>query len=201
MGRKGRSALLSPFFWKKANTIINRLYSPVPRLPTVEKAKVFIPLDYYGPVSDKLRSALTKLVTEYHPYINLHLAFRNRNTIGSFFQIKNPIPLMQRSRVVYKYTCGICSDTYIGKTMRRLATRVSEHRGISDRTDKPLACPPFSAIREHMQQHNVAVDPRCFKILATSTNDTNLKILETIATHQMKPEISTKESSMIVQIL
>ena len=191
----------STFFWNKANTMIGRLYAPSPPIPTVEKAKVFIPLDYYGRISDKFRVTVTKLVGDIYPQIKLHLAFRNRNTIGSMFQLKDRIPTMQRSRVVYKYTCGICRDTYIGKTMRRLATRVSEHRGRSERTGRASDCPPFSAIRQHMESHGSLVDPECFQIVTSSNGDINLKILETLAIHQQKPKICSQESSLILQIL
>ena len=117
------------------------------------------------------------------------------------FQLKDRIPTMQRSRVVYKYTCGICRDTYIGKTMRRLATRVSEHRGRSERTGRASDCPPFSAIRQHMESHGSLVDPECFQIVTSSNGDINLKILETLAIHQQKPKICSQESSLILQIL
>ena len=196
-----RNGYSSSFFWNKANSILTKFCCPSIRIPTVSRAKLYIPLNFYGPVSEKFKSNVTKLVRNYYPQIKLQLAFRNRNSLGSFFHIKDEIPFMQRFRVVYMYTCGVCRDTYIGKTMRRLDDRIPEHVGVSARTGAAISTPLFSSIRNHMEDHGAPVNPEHFQIIATGASDADLKILETLANHFYDPKILSRETSLIVQIL
>ena len=51
----------------------------------------------------------------------------DEHKIGSFFNFKDIIPFRARSYIVYKFSCGDCDITYIGKTARHLLVRLSEH--------------------------------------------------------------------------
>ena len=43
-------------------------------------------------------------------------------------QIYNPILDDLKSFLVYKFTCGSCSSSYIGETCRHFKTRIEEHQ-------------------------------------------------------------------------
>ena len=71
----------------------------------------------------------------------------NSHKISNIFMYKDTIPTMLRSSVVYNYSCPQnCGSAYVGSTVRTLQTRIMEHKGISCRTERPLAQPPQSAI-------------------------------------------------------
>ena len=45
-----------------------------------------------------------------------------------FVHPKDPIPMDQRSGVVYEVPCGNCEQVYVGQTDRSFACRLKEHR-------------------------------------------------------------------------
>ena len=85
--------------------------------------------------------------------------------------------------------------------MRTLETRAHEHGGLSERTGRPFSNPSFSAIRDHMQDHGKPVEFNSFKIMASASNDIDLKIQEALFTHKYRPAISRKESTLILHTL
>lgn len=46
-----------------------------------------------------------------HPY-------RTTSSMSKYFPLKNSIPKLLRSNIVYKIECNDCEATYIGKTIR-----------------------------------------------------------------------------------
>ena len=154
-------------FWKKCNKVIDGLYLHRKEIPTVPKAVIYHSIQYFGPITDMYKVKFKSLVNSYYGQVKLQIAHKNHLTVGSFFRVKDSIPCSQRSKVVYKYTCDVCKASYIGKTMRTLATRIAEHSGMSIRTGNLLSSPPYSAIREHLETHGgVRVNPSNFKVFS-----------------------------------
>ena len=59
---------------------------------------------------------------------NIRVAFRSGRTIQSLLtRVKDLLPVGQQSIVVYQIPCS-CGKVYIGKTIRRLETRLKEHK-------------------------------------------------------------------------
>ena len=199
----GRNGYPSNFFWSRANRIINKLYVKRPGIPFVPCAKVYIPLDYFGTVSDKYSKLFKELVKRFYPQVDIQFAFRNRNTIGSYFRVKDCIPLRLRTGVVYKFTCGVCNDSYIGKTIQHLDSRISQHMGVSEYTYKVTQSSMNlqSSIRDHMKVHNMGVDPNSFSIMTQANSDLDLKVYETLFSHMLKPEICKNETSLTLQLV
>ena len=83
------------------------------------------------------------------PQLNVMLIFKNDQTIGIFFKVKEKIPQLLNSMIVYKYNCASCSASYIGSTTRRFYVRISEHKGISSRTGQVTQTQSNSAIKDH----------------------------------------------------
>ena len=56
------------------------------------------------------------------------IIFTTRKLKTSLPSLKTSFARELRSKVVYKLTCKGCNSTYVGQTVRPLATRVDEHR-------------------------------------------------------------------------
>ena len=65
--------------------------------------------------------------------------------ISYFLPKKDKIPNPSRTNIVYEFTCPGCNSSYVGKTERNLATRLSEH---SD--------PQKSSISKHLSEYEHA---------------------------------------------
>ena len=84
-------------------------------------------------------------------------------------RLKDPVPILNSSNVVYRVKCEDCSAFYVGMTTRRLRQRLKEH-----------ACQPSSALYRHMSEtdHRVLFDKP--DILATDSCKTKLLIKESL---------------------
>ena len=105
------------------------------------------------------------------------------------FNHKDKIITPMCSSVIYLYTCLGCNSQYVGSTIRQLQCRISEHKGLSVRTKLPLSSPNYSSIREHSQNTNHNITDNQFKIL-TATNKIDIRILESLYIHKMKPKLN-----------
>ena len=60
------------------------------------------------------------------------------------FALKTPnFPQIFTSGVIYKFQCGLCSESYYGECVRHLVVRSGEHTGISPLTNLGRIVPPF----------------------------------------------------------
>ena len=158
------------------------------------KQVIYFKLPFLDSHSFKLEKQLLSVINKYFPQINLKFIHVNNNTIGSFFQYKDRIPALLSSAVVYKYTCGQCSASYIGETLKQLHVRISQHKGISYRTNRPLSSPSHSSIREHAYDSDHPIKTEYFQLLSQS-NQFDIKILESIYIHKHNPGLNDMSSS------
>ena len=83
-----------------------------------------------------------------------------------YFDFKDVIPEPLPSCQIYNLMCGSCNVSYIGKNIRYLKTRDSEHQGISPRTGKHLkGTLSTSVVIDDMLDINHVVDWDDFKLL------------------------------------
>ena len=132
----------------------------------------------------------------YFPQVKINVVFISNYKISNFFRFKDKMPDSIRSSLVYMYTCSRCTATYVGKTVRHFSTRISEHRGVSHRTNQPIMS-SHSSIRSHINNnnhHNYSITPEQFKILVTSTSDFELLLKESILIKQLKPSLNDMEA-------
>ena len=116
--------------------------------------------------------------------------------VKNYFSLKchTPMPLM--ANVVYQFTC-LCdaNSTYIGKTIRHLATRVKEH-----------ATSP-SAIKDHLSSCITCKDNyscNSFKVIDSANSDFEVSIKEALHIKHKNPslnkQLSTNGMSFILKI-
>ena len=80
--------------------------------------------------------------------------------------------------------------------------RVAEHLGKSFRTGSRIASPSHSKVREHIENscpQLVSLDN--FKILSSSSNYNDLKILESLYIHNLKPDLNSNDSSCPLDVV
>ncbi len=180
------------------NSCIERFLNNVfrPKIPTLGCAPktVTIVLPFVGKLSLDVRSRIQKMMTSVYPQIKCRVVFKTVTRVSNYFQYKDRIPLSMSSGVVYLFTCGTCNGTYVGKTCRHFHTRVSEHRGISDRTGEIRKIPENAktAIHSHRKicPHDVTFDD--FSVLARSDSDYLLKLKESLFINRDHPIINAQ---------
>ena len=103
--------------------------------------KVYFNVHYAGDTADhlikkcwrKLARCTTKEVRFVTSYSTTQISF--------FTNMKDKIPTLSKSNVIYEFTCPGCSATYIGLTVRTLFQRTKEHASREE-----------SAIRNHLDE-------------------------------------------------
>ena len=146
-----------------------------------------------------LKKAITQIVDEFFPHVNLRLIFSNNSSIAKMFPFKDRIPLSVQSNVVYHYNCGICNSTYIGETVRHYTTRIAEHKGISPLTGAPMAR-VNSNIHKHFLETGHSIKDKYFSILF-SRDSSDVQLSESIAIHELNPNLNDKQTSIPLKLL
>jgi len=96
------------------------------------------------------------------------------HTIGNLFpKPKDPIPKDQTRGAIYSIPCPDCDKSYIGEMKRKFSTRLREHQKavVNKHSHK-------SALAEHCLHSGHIISWESSKILCTSTNWHNRRILE-----------------------
>ena len=88
----------------------------------------YFKLPYVGPYSQIAQDKIRCLIKKCCKPIEAKLVF-NSFKIRDALSTKDKIPMLQKSNVIYKFTC-VCKTTYIGETSRRLNIRIAEHLGM-----------------------------------------------------------------------
>ena len=172
-------------------------------LHSVPKKPLYLSLPYFGHKSILLNIELTKLISEYFYTLDAKIILVNNFRIGSLFKAKDALPKSLQACVIYKYSCPLdCGSMYIGSTARTLQTRVMEHRGISNRTGRPLAHPNQSAPRHHsMSRCSGDVRSSDFTVIDNHKNSTDLRILESLYIFKLKPNLNETASAFPLRIV
>ena len=171
---------------------------------TVPRKQMYFSLPYFGHQSVLFSMSLTNLIKEHFPHIEPRMSLNNNFSIGSFFKIKEALPQTLRSSLVYKFSCPqLCGSVYIGSTIRTLKTRIFEHKGVSVRTDRPLAKPSQSSVRSHCEQCSggSVVSSNSFEILSYCHDINELRILESLFIFKLKPCLNETNSAFPLKIV
>ena len=187
-------------FDRYVSKFLNNVFNPQPKVLTVPRKNIFMKLPYFGIKSNELKKELCQLLSKFYPQIKLNLILYNNCTIQSFFPFKDKISPLIASNVIYKYSCGQCDSTYIGETKMQLKVRISQHKGISYRTDVPYSNPSFSSIRDHSLNSDHPILLQNFKII-DRCKKFDIRILESVNIHKFRPNLNEQTSSFPLSIL
>ena len=89
-------------------------------------------------MSQIVKTRLTKTMNKHMKFCKLRVIFQTNNRLKNYFCFKDSVPETLRLSLIYKFSCGSCTVSYIGKTYRHFKVRVSEHRG-------PRSCKPVKS--------------------------------------------------------
>ena len=110
-----------------------------------------------------------------------------------------PKPDCSVKGVVYKITCGICSEFYVGETSRPIHDRFLEHRQAATKPHKPkhksngIAC-------HYLEKHNGTLPSLKLEVLTSGIMKTvQRKIIEASYIKRLKPELNNKDECELVQ--
>ena len=105
---------------------------------------------------------------------NIKVAQKPYQTIGNLSpKPKDPVPKDQTRGAMYSIPCKDCDKSYIGETKRKFSTRLKEHQKAVERKHSQK-----SALAEHCLRSGHMVSWEASKILRTSANWRNRRILE-----------------------
>jgi len=190
------------FIEKNIRTTLNRLLVPVEPTLTVSKDVIYMKLPYLGTISHCLERKLSNLIKTHYSTVTLKVVYTTSLSLSNLFKFKDKVPKPLRSSIVYKFTCGSCDATYIGKTSRNLFMRIEEHKGFSFRnTNYKLTRPNKSSIRSHCEAKNHSFSSENFEILDSSPFDFDLIILESLWIWKEKPNLNEYSSSIDIELL
>ncbi|CAF1345844.1 unnamed protein product [Adineta ricciae] len=91
------------------------------------KKQVFLDIPFVGKPTDIFKKQLTKLTKSTDTNVDLLPIQRPPSSLSQYFPLKDPIPKLIKSRVVYELNCSDCDATYVGKTIRHVTKRFHEH--------------------------------------------------------------------------
>ena len=94
---------------------------------SIKKHQLFIDIPFFGKPSEILGKRMINLAKSINPQIHIQPIQRPPSSISKYFPIKDPIPKLLKSNVVYKLNCLDCESSYIGKTIRQTCRRIQEH--------------------------------------------------------------------------
>ena len=136
------------------------------RVDAPDAAKGFCILPYIKGTSEPI-----KRILRYH---NINVAQKPHQTIGNLLpKPKDPVPKDQTRGPIYSIPCKDCDKSYIGETKRKFSTRLKEHQKAVEHKHSQK-----SALAEHCLRSGHTVSWETAKILRTSANWRNRRILE-----------------------
>ena len=146
---------------------IYSLKKNVTDITTEPKTKLMISLEYLGNESHIVKKRLQQIIKNTLPNCNLIVVFTSNTRLRNGFSFKDRIPECLRSHLIYKFQCGNCNISYVGKTYRHFQVRYSEHLGISKLTNKQLHYREnlATAVRKHIIDDKHDNSPESFKIM------------------------------------
>ena len=169
---------------------LNKMFTIKPVNVTVPKKELFIILPFLGSFSSITKKQLGKSLSQNLKLCKLRVIFKTTNRLKNYFRFKDVVPKPLKSCQIYKYTCGGCNASYIGKTFRHLKVRVSEHQGVSPRTGKVLKGTSSTSVRDHMLICDHKVEWDDFTVLGNEFNHNLLELKESLFINRDKPSLN-----------
>ena len=145
-----KNAYPQKFIDKCIQKFLNNMFMQRLQIPTVPKKELIITLPYLGKTSQIVKTRLTKTMNKHMKFCKLRVIFQINNRLRNYFRFKYSVHETLRSNLIYRFSCGSCTASYIGKTYRHFKVRVSDYQGVSPRTGKPVKGTLSASVRDHI---------------------------------------------------
>ena len=186
---------------------LNKVFIKKRDVFTVPKKEIFMSLPFLGPDSFHIKKRILTLFKTYYPQFKLRLIFKCSYRLRNCFVFKDKVPINIRSHILYRFSCGGCNSTYIGKSKRHFLVRVNEHLGISLRTGKNFKFNPNnknnSAILSHIQHELICKENssiKNFSIVGNAISDAHLCIKESLLIQKESPQLNQSVQSVPLKL-
>lgn len=122
----------------------------------------------------RLKRRLVRMYSSVAPWLSLRIVFKPVSKLSSLCHVKDRLPSVKKSNVVYKVPCDNCDEFYVGKTVRRLEQRLEEH-----------AADACSALFKHAQSTGHTIGFNETSILCSDAHQVKLLIKETLKIREL----------------
>ena len=162
-----------------------------------DKKELVMVIPYLGKQSILIKKRLMKLFSSTYKDSKLKIVYKSTCKLRNIFSCKDITPVHLQSLVLYKFLCGSCNATYIGKTKRHCKIRMCEHLGTSYKTGKELKWNEANStvVRNHLKNERHNGDFNNFKIVGFARNDFELLIKESLLINKLKPCLNKQVDS------
>ena len=123
-------------------------------------------------------------------FCKLRVSFRTNNRFKNYFRFKDFTLETLRLSLIYIFTCGSCTFSYIGKTYRHFKVRVSEHQAVSPIAGKPVQSTLSTSVRDQMIVCDHKVVYEDFKFLGNESYRYLLELKESLFIKRDKPSLN-----------
>ena len=141
-------------------------------------------------MSQVVKTTLTKTMNKHIKFCKLRVIFQTRNRLKNYFLFKDSVPETLRSNLIYKFSCGSCTVSYISTTYRYFKLRVSEHHGVSPRTGKPVKGTLATSVKNHILVCDHKVVHQDFKFLDNESDRFLLELTESLFIKRDNPSLN-----------
>ena len=143
----------------------------------------FFRLPYRGKFSSVTQKKIGQICAEYCTDLKVKIVF-DTCKLSSFLSPKDKLPLLYKSNLVYKFSCGGCEATYIGETSKSYQIRAYEHLNTDESSAiyKHLHSSPH-CLRSSSEEQN-------FEVLAMANFYQDRKVKEAICIKQQSPDLN-----------
>ena len=166
------------FIDRKTKTYLEKqFYTEPPKVSNTIKFNYY-KLPYIGHFSKTTKQKLKKFCDQYCKYFSLKIVF-TLFKVSDLFSVKNAIPKLLKSFVVYKQICvSSCNSCYIGETTRHLSTKINKHL---EKDKNPH-------IFKHLDKS--LSTPDCFQIIDSASSKFRLKLKQAMHITWTKPSLN-----------
>ena len=182
----------------------DKMNEPCDKQPTPDsndRSTVYLRLPYVGPVSTVYRQRVIDAVSRSYDNVNPRVILRSQPILSAAH--KDVLPTLQRSNVIYLFTCH-CDSRYVGKTTQRLLTRVKQHVPLYVRNNTKLDVTPQSAIGKHLRNNEACrqnFTNDCFTIIGQGRSEFHLSVLEALHIMDKRPNLCVQKRFVYSTIL
>ena len=141
-------------------------------------------------MSQIVKSRLTKTMNNHMKFCRLRVICQTNNRLRIYFCFRDSAHETLQSNLIYKFLCGSCTASYIGKTYRHFKAKVSEHQGVFLRMGKPVKGTISTSVRDHMLVCDHKVVHEDFKFLGNESNRYLVELKESLFIKRDRPSLN-----------